>query len=52
MGWRRLLRLAVAENGVAAVDGEMQLVPAVTKAFGDLLARPGDDAIDVGDRLS
>ena len=51
MGRRCLLRLAVAENGVAAIDAEMQFVPAVAKAFGDLLPRPGGDEIDVRDRV-
>ena len=48
---RRLQRLAVAENGVAAVDGEMQFVAAIAEAFDDLLARPGGNQIDVGDRV-
>src|SRR5439155_8151518 len=49
MRGRRLQRLAVTENGVAAIDGEMQLVAAVAEALGDLLPRPGGDGIDVGD---
>src|SRR5215467_12500204 len=49
MGGRRLQRLAVAENGVAAVDSEMQFVAAVAEAFDDLLPSPGRDKIDIRD---
>jgi len=48
---RRFQRLAVAENGVAAIDGEMQFVAAVAEALDDLLPSPGGDEIDIGDRV-
>ena len=51
MGRCRSQGLAVAENGIAPVYGEVQLVAAVTEAFDDLLPRPGSDEIDVRDRV-
>ena len=40
MGLSLLQRLALAEDRIAPVDGEMQLVAGPPEAFGDLLSRP------------
>ena len=44
-------RLELAHHAVAAVDGVVKLVAGVAEALAHLVARPGDDLVDVRDRV-
>jgi hypothetical protein len=43
------IRLQVAHDAVASINGVMQLVARVAEALAHLVARPGDDVVDVRD---
>src|SRR5205085_7229128 len=48
---RALARLERSEDGIAAIDGVVQFVPRRAEALGCLLPGPGDDLIDILDRV-
>src|ERR1700730_18602221 len=48
---RGFQRLQLAQNGIAAIYREMQLPAALAELFDRLPARPGDDLVDMGDRI-
>jgi hypothetical protein len=48
---RALERLERSEDGVAAINGVMQFVPRWAEALGRLLPGPGDDRVDILDRV-